>query len=156
VPSIEIICVGQRDPIDFNDLPFAVESGTELKSHRVPKPLFRKDFAGLKGCIYHLGNPDLKAQRTGRIFFAYDLLSDQSRSASRSRFLEFRPDYINGINDLLASLMDASPERRLLFTSDWQFGPRRAYRSPIITLDQFWSMHNSRKLRLNAAYPIHP
>jgi hypothetical protein len=27
VPSIEIICVGQRDPIDFNDLPFAVESG---------------------------------------------------------------------------------------------------------------------------------
>jgi hypothetical protein len=108
VPSIEIICVGQRDPIDFNDLPFAVESGTELKSHRVPKPLFRKDFAGLKGCIYHLGNPDLKAQRTGRIFFAYDLLSDQSRSASRSRFLEFRPDYINGINDLLASLMDAA------------------------------------------------
>jgi hypothetical protein len=59
VPSIEIICIDQVDPIDFNDLPFAVESGAEIKSHRIPRPLFARDFAGLKGCIYHLGNPDL-------------------------------------------------------------------------------------------------
>ena len=155
MPSIEIICIGQLDPINFNDLPFAVESDRELKSHRIPRPLFRNDFAGLKGCIYHLGSPDLKALRTGRCFFAYDLLSDQSRSASRSRFLEFLPDFVPAIHDLLESLMESSPERRLLFTSDWQFGPRRPYRSPIVTLDEFWSAHNSRKLRLNGAYPLH-
>jgi len=154
MPSIEIICVGQLDPVDFEDLPFAVESGTELKSHRIPKPLFRRDFGALTGCIYHLGNPDLKTQRTGRIFFAYDLLSDHSRSASRPRFLEFRPDVMPAVHGLLGSLIESSPVRRLLFTSDWQFGPGRPYRSPIVTLDEFWALHNSQRLRLNAAYPV--
>jgi hypothetical protein len=153
VPSIEIVCIDQLHPIDFNDLPFAVESDAEIKSHRAPKPLFARDLAGLNGCIYHLGNPDLKTHRTGRIFFAYDLLSDRARSTSR--FLEFSPDLTPAIHQLLESLIKASPVRRLLFTSDWQFGPRRTYRSPILTLDEFWSLHNFRKLRLNAAYPIH-
>ncbi len=153
MPSIEIICIDQVDPIVFNDLPFAVEGGTEIKSHRIPRPLFARDFAGLKGCIYHLGNPDLKTHRTGRIFFAYDLLTDQARSASR--FLEFSPDFTPAIHQLLKSLIKSSPVRRLLFTSDWQFGPRRPYRSPILTLDEFWSLHNTQRLRLNAAYPIH-
>jgi hypothetical protein len=145
--------IDQLAATGFSDLPIAIESGTELKSHRVPRSLFAGDFAGLKGCIYHIGNPDLKTRRTGRIFFAYDLLSDQARSASR--FLEFSPDFSPAIHQLLESLIESSPVRRLLFTSDWQFGPRRTYRSPIMTLDEFWSLHSSRKLRLNTAYPIH-
>jgi hypothetical protein len=153
VPSIEIICIDQVEPVRFNDLSFAVESGTEINPHRIPRSLFARDFAGLKGCIYHLGNPDLKAQRTGRIFFAYDLLTDRARSASR--FLEFSPDFTPAIHQLLESLIKSSPVRRLLFTSDWQFGPQRPYRSPILTLDEFWSLHNSQRLRVNAAYPIH-
>ena len=155
MPSIEIVCIGQLASIDFNDLPFAVESSAELKSHRIPKPLFQKDSSDLQGCIYYLGNPDLKAQRTGRIFFAYELLSDPARSAPRSRFLEFRPEFLDAIHCMLSSLLESSPEHRLLVTSDWQFGPRRAFRSPILALDGFWSLHKSRKLRLNAAYPIH-
>jgi len=153
VPSIEIICIGQLNPSDFSHLPFAVESGTELKSHRGPRPLFREDFAGLKGCIYHLGDPDLKTRTTGA-FVAFDLLSDRSRYAPRLTFLEFRPEFIPAIHDLLESLMKSSPVRQLLFTSDWQFGPNRAYRSSIVTLDEFWSLHKSRNLRLNGAYPI--
>src|SRR5579864_4371248 len=93
VPSIEIICIGQLNAGGFSHLPFAVESGTELKSHRMPRPLFQEDFAGLKGCIYHLGNPDLKTRRKNRIFFAYDLLGDRVHSAPRSTFLEFRPEF---------------------------------------------------------------
>jgi hypothetical protein len=91
VPSIEIVCIGQLASIDFNDLPFAVESSAELKSHRIPKPLFQKDSSDLQGCIYHLGNPDLKAQRTGRIFFAYELLSDPARSAPRLKISGIPP-----------------------------------------------------------------
>ena len=152
VPSIEIVCIGELKPTDFSYLPFAVEGGTEIKSHRIPRPLFRDDFAGLQGCLYHLGNPDLKTRRTGRIFFAWHLLSDRSRSAST--FLEFRPEFIPGLHDLLESLVELSPVRQLLFTSDWQFGPNRSYRSSSITLDEFWALHNSHKLRLNSAYPI--
>ena len=154
MPSIEIVCIGQTDPSDFGHLLFAVESGTELKSHRIPRPLFQKDFASLNGCIYHLGNPDLKIQRTRRMFFAWDLLSDRVRSSSRPTFLEFRPEFIASLHELLGSLLESSPARRLLFTSDWQFGPKRRYRSPIVTLGEFWSLHDSRKLRLNGAYPI--
>lgn len=154
MPSIEIICIGQLHPGDFNHLPFAVESGMELKSHRMPGLLFRDDFARLKGCIYHLGNPDLKTRRTGRMFFAYELLSDRARAARRPAFLEFRPEFIPAIHDLLESLIESSPVHQVLFTSDWQFGPRRPYRSPGVTLDEFWSLHNAGKLRLNGAYPI--
>ncbi len=152
MPSIEIICVAQLAPLTFDDLSIAVESGTDLKSHRIPKALFQRDFAAPKGCIYHLGNPDLKTRRSGRVFFAYGLLSDRSRSAVE--FLEFRPEFIPATHDLLASLMESSPVHRLLFTSDWQFGPRRPFRSPLVTLDEFWSLHDSHRLRINAAYPI--
>ena len=152
MPSIEIICIGQLNPGDFSHLPFAVESGTELKSHRSPSPLFREDFASLKGCIYHLGDPELKTRK--RWFVAWDLLSDSSRYAPRSTFLEFRAEFIPAMHDLLASLIESSPVHQLLFTSDWQFGPKRPYRSSTMTLDEFWSCHNSRKLRLNGAYLI--
>jgi hypothetical protein len=91
MPSIEIVCIGQLEPSDFIRLPFAVRSGSELKSDRRPKPLFQEDFDSLKGCIYHLGNPALKTRKT-RIFFASDLLGDRSLYASRSKFLEFRPE----------------------------------------------------------------
>ncbi|MGA2436458.1 MAG: hypothetical protein ABSG25_14380, partial [Bryobacteraceae bacterium] len=139
MPSIEIICIGQTSPRDFSHLPFAVECGTELKSHRMPRPLFRKDFASLTGCIYHLGNPDLKTQRKKRLFFAFDLLSDRARYASRSTFLEFRPESIPAIHDLFVSLIESSPIHQLLFTSDWQFGPKRPYRSSMVTIEEFWA-----------------
>src|ERR1022692_1742319 len=133
VPSIEIVCIGQTGPIDFSHLSFAVESGRELVSHRIPRPLFRKDFASLTGCIYHLGNPDLKIQKTRRMFFAWDLLSDRVRSSSRPTFLEFRPEFMASMHELLGLLMESSPVmhellgllmesspvRQLLFTSDW-------------------------------------
>jgi len=154
VPSIEIICVGQLAPGDFGHLPFAVRSGTELKSHRSPKPLFQEDFAGLKGCIYHLGDPALKTRNTGG-FVAFDLLSDRSRYADPPAILEFRAKRVPPMHELLESLMEASPVRRLLFTSDWQFGPELPYRSPPVTLAEFWSRHDSCSLRLNGAYPIH-
>ena len=154
MPSIEIVCIGQTGPSDFSHLSFAVESGRELVSHRIPRPLFRKDFASLTGCIYHLGNPDLKIQKTRRMFFAWDLLSDRVRSSSRPTFLEFRPEFMASMHELLGLLMESSPVRQLLFTSDWQFGPKRRYRSPIMTLGEFWSLHDSRRLRLNGAYPI--
>ena len=147
---MEIVCIGQSEPTDFQHLPFAVQSGTELKSHRTPDPLFQEDFDALRGCIYHLGNPYLKTRKG--LFFASELLSD--RLYSRPTTLAFRPEFVPGVQDLLKSLVELSPVHQVLFTSDYQFGPKRPYRSAIVTLDEFWSLHNSRKLRFNSAYPI--
>ncbi|HTC87412.1 MAG TPA: hypothetical protein VK686_03880 [Bryobacteraceae bacterium] len=138
---------------DFSHLPFAIKGGKLLQSDRSPRPLFQQDFDALKGCIYHLGNPELK-DREKALFFAADLLSDRSVHASRSTFLEFRPQFVPAVSELLASLMGSSPVNQLLFTSDYQFGPKRPHRSSPVTLSEFWSLHDSRKLRFNGAYPI--
>ena len=55
---------------------------------------------------------------------------------------------------VLSTLLAASPEGRLLFTSDWQFGPESEGRYPSVTLTEFWRLHDEKTLRLNAAYPI--
>jgi hypothetical protein len=136
MPSIEIVCVGQIEVSDFSHLPFAVKGGMTLKSDRSPRPLFEEEFDALKGCIYHLGNPELKT-REKRIFFAADLLSDRSVHASRSTFLQFRPEFVPAVSELLASLIGSSPVNQMLFTSDYQFGPKRPLRSSPVTLSEF-------------------
>ncbi|HEY5376516.1 MAG TPA: hypothetical protein VIK01_22705, partial [Polyangiaceae bacterium] len=55
---------------------------------------------------------------------------------------------------LLNWLVAASPCGRILFTSDWQFGPDWTKRFAAITLNEFWRLHDSRALLLNAAYPV--
>ena len=153
MPSIEIVSVGQIEVSDFSHLPLAVKGGTTLKSDRSPHPLFGEDFDALKGCIYHLGNPDLKIRKEG-LFFAAQLLSDRSVHASPSTFLEFRAEFVPAVSELLASLIRSSPVNQVLFTSDYQFGPKQPLRSSPVTLSEYWSLHDSRKLRLNGAYPI--
>jgi hypothetical protein len=95
----------------------------------------------------------IENSKTGAFFAAY-LLSERSVHASRSTFLEFRPEFIPAIRELLDSLIRWSPLNQLLFTSDYQFGPKRPYRSAPLILDEFWALHDSRTLRLNSAYPI--
>ena len=103
-------------------------------------------------CIYLLGDPQLRDTPGRGCFAAYELLSEASRDAST--FLEFALDHREGVRSLLTPLLDASPIGRLLFTSDWQFGPSEARRFDAISLPEYWRLHDARGLRLNAAYPI--
>jgi len=154
LPSIEIVCIGQRRPTRFSALPFAVESSTKLLSHR-GKSLFHADFEELRGCMYHLGNPRLRGRSNDfRFYFASDLLSRACRDAEPVRFLEFTPRFREALDRMLRRLVTASPVGRLLFTTDWQFGPRRATRGGELTLTEFWRRHARRRLRLNGGYTI--
>ena len=83
-------------------------------------------------------------------FFAYELLSDDSRDADPVSFLEFAPEHVDSAHLLLDWLLRSSPERCLLFTSDWQFGPKEPRRFGPINLKAFWKLHDSRTLLLNA------
>ena len=153
MPSIEIIAVGQSRPIEVEGFPFAVVVDPQLKSHRTPHARFQKDFDNVSGIAYHLGNPDLKDANAGSCFFAYDLLSEESKRVDAD-FLEFAALFRSAAESLLVTLIAGSPTEELIFTSDWQFGPDWTKREPTLRLDEFWKLHDSRRLLLNALYPI--
>ena len=154
MPSIELVCVNQRVPIEFSDLPFAVETGTEPVSHRSPRPLFRRELSRLRGCIYHVGNPKCKQPDYHGMFFAYEVLSAASRERSRRRFFEVAPEFRDGFHHLVHTLLDSSPVHSVFFTTDWQFGPSRATRGGMLSELAFWREHDSHQLKLNACYTI--
>jgi hypothetical protein len=154
MPSIEIVCIGQASPLELGALSFAVEAEPRLISHRGPTARFQSDFNQLLGCIYHLGNPELRTNTTRGAFFAYELLSEQSRHSEASSFLEFAAQHWPGVCSLLALLVEASPSGQLLFTSDWQFGPPGSRRFEAVSLPEFVRLHEKCALQINAAYPI--
>ena len=132
---------------------FAVISDPERQSHRGPSPRFQDDFDRLGGVLYHLGNPELVEDPDG-LFFAYDLLSEASREASDKSFLELAPAHMHSVRVFLEWLLALSPAGQVLFTSDWQFGPSWTRRSEGLGLNEFWRLHDSKELLLNAAYLI--
>lgn len=156
VPSIEIICVDQIEPIGFGDLPFAVVAEDRLISHRTPSPLFQADFDDLKGCIYHLGNPDLRDPDVSKCYTAFELLSKE-HNTEWWYWVHFAPEYaegIRGIRGILEQLLIASPSGTVLFTSDYQFAlDAKRYKRPL-TLERFWRLHDERKLKMNALYKL--
>lgn len=152
MPSVEILCIGQRSPLVLPDLPFAVEADWELRSHRGSSSLWQGDFDRLTGCIYHLGNPDLAHSSFGRIFLASELLTE--RSLANGKLLEFAVSFQDGIAHLLDRLLIASPERQIVVTSDWQFGPGPPTRGYFETLEGFWAAHDHAELSLNALYTV--
>ena len=148
VPSIEIICVGQEIPTDFSNLMMAVAGEAELVSHRTT-PLFQTDFDELDGCIYHLGNPYLKfPENHDRIFLASELMKEYYEK------ILFFPKFRNELKIMLEVLLEQSPVGKLIFTSDYQFGPKpRKYKRPL-TLDSFWRKHDSVQLPTNSLVQI--
>jgi hypothetical protein len=132
---------------------FAVICDPSSQSHRGPTPRFQSDFDRLDGVLYHVGNPEFAANPDGP-FFAYDALSEASRHASPSSFLEFAPSHAVSARAFLEWILASSPAGRLIFTSDWQFGPSWTRRFDGLDLNEFWRRHDSHLLFLNSAYVI--
>jgi hypothetical protein len=55
---------------------------------------------------------------------------------------------------VLSSILAALPVGRVLFTSDWQFGPEWTRRFGPLGLSDFWQRHDSWNLYLNSAYAL--
>ena len=155
MPSIELVCIDQSEPLEFSELPFALVAEPHLVSHRT-RPLFQRELSGLRGCIYHIGNPQCAAPGYQGAFFAYEVLSSESRERQRRRFFEVAPRFRDGLHRLIRTLLDVSPARSVFFYTDWQFGPTRAIRCGVIAEAEFWQRHDTRQLRLNACYTIQP
>ncbi|HLM59363.1 MAG TPA: hypothetical protein VK308_01040 [Pyrinomonadaceae bacterium] len=140
MPTIEIVCVAQTEPLDFSDLPFAVLAENKLVSHR---GLFQSDFDKLQGCIYHLGNPDLRNNNVFA-FFAYELINDAIQENADEDYLKFDDEFVPHIKAMLNQLIAASPLGRITFNSDWQFGTRDVRRLAAISEQQFWQLRRLR------------
>jgi hypothetical protein len=155
MPSIELVSVGQLDAPRLPPFAFAVRSSPQLVSDRSPSPLFQGDFDELKGWIYHLGSPFCSKPDYRGPFFAYELLSRRSLLGDLNGLLEFAPNFVLDLRPLLGLLLQLSPLRQVVFTTDWQFGPTPPERSQPVSPGQFWRLHAGRHLRLNSLYPIH-
>jgi hypothetical protein len=153
MPSIEIACIDLDAPALPPPTSFAVVFERGLRSHRSPAPRFQSDFDALAGCLYHIGDPAFSG-RDQSAFNAYALLSEASRDAEPPSFLEFDATHLPSVQALVSWLVDQSPGGRILFTSDWQFGPDGCFRSAPLGLEDLWRLHDSRGLLLNAAYPV--
>jgi hypothetical protein len=155
MPSIELVCIGQPEPLTLSGMPFALAADRELVSHRIPRPLFRRELSRLTGCMYHIGNPRCASPDYHGAFFAYDVLSPESRERQRRRFFEVAPQFRDSFCRLVHALLDASPVHSVFFYTDWQFGPRRPFRGGVISESVSWQQYDTHRLRLNACYTIH-
>lgn len=153
MPSIEIACIGVDTPVQIAATGFTVAVERGLKSQRTPSR-FQVDFDALTGCLYRLGNPSLRDRTGGGAFVGYELLSDNSRTPFPPSFLEFAPQHAAEIRAVLSGILASSPLGQALFTSDWQFGPEWTHRFGPVTFEEFWRLHESRTLYLNAAYSL--
>jgi hypothetical protein len=154
MPSIELVCIGQVAPLALSGIPFAVEAGSDLQSHRGPGALFHRELSQLRGCMYHLGNPQCREPDYHGFFFAYELLSRDSRQRQRNRYFQVASEFRESFKSFVGLLLRASPARSVFFTTDWQFGPRRSVRGGTLSESEFWLRHDTRRLKLNACYTI--
>lgn len=148
-PLLEIACLGLTEPAPIRASGLVVQAEKGLRSQSLA-PRFQGELDGLQGCLYRLGQP---LEGSG-VASAYELLSAASREAFPPSALEFAPAHRAAVERLLEEIQSASPEGRVLFTSDWQYGPEWAHRFGPLTLREFWSLHATRHLYLNTAYEI--
>ncbi len=150
MPSIEIICVGQKTPTDCSFLPFPVEISSELTSHRIPSR-FQADFDRMDGYIYHFLDGD---GPTAYNLLKKDWYDAEGNDKDSDDNLEFRDEYVKPIEDLFLKLQESSEKGELLVTSDYQFGPESTSKVGPITLSEFWSLHRLGQIILNSSYLI--
>lgn len=143
MPSIEIICVDQVEPINFSDMPFNVTASTELISKQrstTTSPLFQQDFDALEGCLYRLEVSDNP--------------SSSSLLTQWWKILHFKPENVPHIKRVLEELLEASPARKVVFSSNYPSGPEAKRVKRAIKLERFWLLHDSEQLATNALYTI--
>lgn len=151
MPSIEIVCVEQKEPIECSSFSFAIESDKELISDRAHSSSFQCDFDSLNGCIYHL------LGENGRN--AYDLLKkdwykEEGEGDGKDDNIDFLNEHDASFIQLINTLMDKSPVGKVIFTSDYQFGPESFVRLDELTLSEFLIMYKEKKVRMNSLYVI--
>jgi len=115
-----------------------------LVSHR---DLFQSVFEKLSGVIVHLGNKELEEENYA-FWFAGMLMDWQHDEA-----LVFLPEPRQEVADLMRRLISLSPQKRIIFASDYQFGGAR-HEYGEVCLSEFLRLHDQGELRYNCLWYI--
>jgi hypothetical protein len=170
MPTIEIISVNAVT-LDLNqkDFTVAILEENELISHR---GLFDDMLQLQKGVIVHIGNPSIVNDHE-EPFFAGALVDwsfepgniiigedekdepEYNTSVNQQFCFKFLDQYKQDIDMLLNYALIHSPNKKVLFLTDYQFGPENARVEIIYTINNFWELHNRAGLGLNTMYEIY-
>lgn len=147
MPTIELISIGCPKVPKLPKYPsFAYIAEANLVTHR---SLFQNVFDSLTGVIVHLANKSFEGEEGGGWFAGQIMNWDDADS------LYFLPETRRDIIDLMQRLIAASPEHRITFSTDYQFGGDRKECGEINILE-FFRLHDARKLRYNRFWYIRP
>jgi hypothetical protein len=165
IASINSIVLGLRQA----DFDVAIIEEDKLESHR---GLFYDLLSQQQGTIIHIGNPDFKDSKGGG-FFAGKIIdwnfepgdiiipeaasSDQiDNSGANQQFqFQFLDQFKSDIDNLLKTALDKSPNKRVCFLTDYQFGPERENVKIIYTISDFWTLHDNEGLTFNTMYEMY-
>lgn len=147
MPTIELISIGCRKVPALPKYPsFAYIADTDLVTHR---GLFQNLFDSLTGAIVHLANKGFEGNEDGGWFAG--LIMDWGDDGA----LIFLPETRRDVADLMERLIAASPQRRITFSTDYQFGGDRKECGEV-SLSEFFRLHDQRALRYNTFWYVHP
>ena len=167
MPTIEIASINAKElGLKQADFGVAIMEEKELQSHR---GLFHHIFQQYNGAIIHIGNPELRNQNDGGFFagniidWSIDSHVDLSISevnmdeigANRQFLFKFLSEIKPDIDRLLKIALEKSPIKRVLFLTDYQFGPEKAQTEIIYSVSAFWSQHDNDGLRFNTLYEMY-
>ena len=169
MPTIEIASVNSTG-LDLNqdDFDVAIIEENKLESHR---GLFYDFLLKQKGTIIHIGNPDFKGYKDGG-YFAGNIIdrdSDYPDSEQKQRGLkgnqdnsysnqdfnfQFRQEYKDNIKRILQTAIHNSPDHKIYFLTDYQFGPETGDFKTAESLTKLWEQHDNVGLTWNTLYEI--
>ena len=149
MPTIELICIGCSHVPPLPRYPsFAYQAEPRLISHRA---LFQHVLDRLTGVIVHLANNDLEGDT--EVWFAGKIMDWSETDTNGVQVLIFLPETWTDLKDLMRRLLDASPQHRIMFSTDYQFGGK-AMECGEVSLTEFFCRHDSGKLRYNTLFFI--
>jgi len=169
MPTIEIASVNSTGlNLNQDDFDIAIIEESKLVSHR---GLFYNFLLQQKGTIIHIGNPSFKTDKDGGYFAGgiidwdfgdsdFDkkrkgLKSNQENSyANQDFYFQFRQEYKDDINRILQTAIDNSPDNKVYFLTDYQFGPETADFKTVENLMTLWEQHDNNGLTWNTLYEI--
>lgn len=151
LPSIELICIGQKNPIDCSSYSFPVEPSKELISNRAHSSSFQSDFELLNGCMYRVHE---EKGRTAYELLKKDWHDEEGKDNGIDNDIKFIPEHDSSFVQLIKDLIQTSPVGEIVFTSDYQFGPEEYIRFEKLTISEFIIIYRNKGLRMNSSYRI--
>jgi hypothetical protein len=169
MPTIEIASLNSNGlEINQDDFDIAIIKENRLESHR---GLFYDFLSKQNGTIIHIGNPDYKNDKDNG-FFAGNLINwefeapefgekqkglnvdEENHWANQDFLFQFKPEYKNEIRELMQIAIETSPNQKIYFLTDYQFGPEKSEIIILNDLKEFWDQHEQSGLNWNTLYEI--